>query len=198
MTTFYRFNYLHIFFVIAVLPIALAADDSLSTYSVEAERLVDNGRDLFYASVEDAAKLDSAFLIFEELQAGYPDYSGRATTYIGALTALKGRHAFWVYSKYRLVKEGLKIMDQGIQQAPDDIEALFIYGSTCHFMPFLFGKNEEAQIAFKQIMRLLPGQWQAYNRELVVNVIDFLLEHTKLTEEEQLTLQKLKLKVVQE
>jgi tetratricopeptide (TPR) repeat protein len=198
MTTFYRFNYLPIFFLIAVLPIVLAANDSLSTYSVEAERLVDSGRDLFYASVEDAAKLDSAFQIFEQLKDEYPGYSGRATTYIGALTALKGRHAFWVYSKYRLVKEGLEIMDQGVQQAPDDIEALFIYGSTCHFMPFLFGKNEDAQNAFKKILQLLPGQWHAYDRELVMNVIDFLLEHTKLTEEEQLTLQELKIKVAQE
>lgn len=198
MTAFYRFNFLRMLFVIALLRVALTADDSLSTHSTEAERLVETGRNLFYASVEDAAQLDSAFYIFERLKDEYPDYHGRATTYIGALTALRGRHAFWLYTKYRLVKEGLKIMDQGLQQAPDDIEALFLYGSTCHFMPSLFGKKENAQDAFKQIMRLLPGQWQAYNRELVVNVINFLLEHTKLTAEEQLTLQELKLKIVQE
>lgn len=168
---------------------------NLLTFSEQAESIVEKGRNLFYASVEDESNLDSAFTVFEYLKNEFPAYEGRAITYIGALTALKGRHTFWVYTKYKLVKNGLQIMDQGIEKSPDDIEALFVYGSTCHFMPFLFGRNEEAQTAFKRIMQLLPKAMYDYDQELVGNVIDFLLEHTRLTVEErtQLTILKTKL-----
>jgi len=162
------------------------------TYNAEAEKLLDTGRNLFYASVEDKSKLDSAFMIFEKYAELYPEFKGRATTYKGVLTALKGKHAFWVYTKYNLVKKGLKIMDEGIEQAPDDIEALFIYGSTCHFMPFLFGRNDEAQDAFNKIIKLLPENIQYYDPGLMRDVIEFLLEHTELTEEKSAELNQLK------
>jgi len=154
------------------------------TYNAEAEKLLEIGRNLFYASVEDESKLDSAFLIFEKYQKEYPEYQGRATTYRGVLTALRGRHAFWVYSKYKLVKEGLKIMDEGISQSPNDLEALFVYGSTCYFMPGLFGRDDSAQNAFVKIIELLPQNIQNYNPAIMGNVIDFLIEHTELTNQQ--------------
>ncbi len=173
--------------LIALLILIIASlknSDAQITYNAEAERLLDKGRNLFYASVEDKSKLDSAFMIFEKYQRQYPEFQGRATTYIGVLTALRGRHAFWIYTKYNLVKEGLKIMDQGIEQSPDDIEALFVYGSTCFFMPFLFGRKDEAQNAFVKIIELLPQNIHQYDPILMGNVIDFLIEHTDLTEQQ--------------
>ena len=152
-------------------------------YNAEAENLLDQGRNLFYASIEDESKLDSAFMIFEKYQKLYPEFNGRATTYLGVLTALRGRHAFWLYTKYNLVKKGLKIMDEGIRQSPDDIEALFVYGSTCYFMPFLFGRKDDAQTAFVKIIELLPQNIQNYDPTIMSNAIDFLIEHTDLTDQ---------------
>lgn len=171
---------------------SLKNSDAQITYNEEAERLLDKGRNLFYASVEDKSKLDSAFLIFDKYQNLYPEFQGRATTYIGVLTALRGRHAFWIYTKYNLVKKGLKIMDQGIEQSPDDIEALFVYGSTCFFMPFLFGRKDEAQNAFVRIIELLPQNIQHYDPILMGNVIDFLIEHTDLTDHQNIQLNQIR------
>ena len=169
------------FLVLTGITILFGATD---TYNQNAERLLEKGRQLFYASVDDETKLDSAFALFEQLGSEYPFYEGRAQTYIGVLTALKGKHAFWVYSKYKLVKKGLEIMDKGIRQSPNDVEALFVYGSTCHFMPFLFGRNDEAQQAFHKIMELLPSEMHNYDPGLVKNVIDFLIEYTELNTSE--------------
>lgn len=119
------------------------------------------------------------------LKTSFPDLSGRATTYQGALTALRGRHAFWPYTKYNYVMDGLKMMDEGMAMVPDDIEALFIHGSTCHFIPFFFGRSDEAQADFKNIIRLLPKHMHQYDPEIVKNVISFLLEHTKLSDAER-------------
>ena len=169
------------FLVLTGISILFGATD---TCNQNAERLLEKGRQLFYASVDDETKLDSAFALFEQLGSEYPFYEGRAQTYIGVLTALKGKHAFWVYSKYKLVKKGLEIMDNGIRQSPNDVEALFVYGSTCHFMPFLFGRNDEAQQAFHKIMELLPSEMHNYDPGLVKNVIDFLIEYTELNTSE--------------
>ena len=177
---------------IVLIIFSLKNSDAQITYNVEAEQLLDVGRNLFYASVEDKSKLDSAFLVFEKYQNQFPEFQGRATTYIGVLTALRGRHAFWIYTKYNLVKEGLKIMDQGIEQSPDDIEALFVYGSTCFYMPFLFGRKDEAQNAFVKIIELLPQNIQHYDPTLMSNVIDFLLDHTELTEQQITQLNQMK------
>jgi tetratricopeptide (TPR) repeat protein len=177
---------------IVLIIFSLKNSDAQIIYNAEAEQLLDVGRNLFYASVEDKSKLDSAFLVFEKYQNQFPDFQGRATTYIGVLTALRGRHAFWIYTKYNLVKEGLKIMDQGIEQSPDDIEALFVYGSTCFYMPFLFGRKDEAQNAFVKIIELLPQNIQHYDPTLMSNVIDFLLEHTELTEQQITQLNQMK------
>jgi tetratricopeptide (TPR) repeat protein len=181
-----------IYALIVLIIFSLKNSDAQIIYNAEAEQLLDVGRNLFYASVEDKSKLDSAFLIFEKYQNLYPEFQGRATTYIGVLTALRGRHAFWIYTKYNLVKEGLKIMDQGIEQSPDDIEALFVYGSTCFFMPFLFGRKDEAQNAFVKIIELLPQNIQHYDHPLMGNVIDFLIEHTDLTEHQITQLKQMK------
>jgi len=178
--------------------IAFSAEktDSLQTEITAAEKLVDLGRDLFYQSVEDKSKLDSAFAVFEQLKKDFPAYEGRAVTYIGALTAIRGKHAFWPYSKFRLVLKGLAIMDEGTQKSPDDIEALFVYGSTCYFMPFLFARSDEAQTAFKRILKLLPQKIQNYNPELMNNVIEFLLQNAELSPAEQEILIKMKEKII--
>lgn len=161
-------------------------------YNAEAEELLEIGRNLFYASVEDKSKLDSAFMIFNQYQDLYPEYEGRAITYIGVLTALKGKHAFWVYTKYNLVNKGLKIMDQGLQKSPDDIEALFVYSSTCYFMPFLFGRKDEAQDAFVRIIDLLPENIQYYDPKLMSDVIDFLIDHAELSDQQTIELDQMK------
>jgi tetratricopeptide (TPR) repeat protein len=177
---------------IFIIPLIVSISLSQPVYNPDAEKLLDTGRNLFYASVEDKSKLDSAFMVFKQYAKSYPEFEGRATTYIGVLTALKGKHSFWVYTKYNLVKKGLKIMDSGIEKSPNDIEALFVYGSTCYYMPFLFGRHDEAQNAFNRIIKLLPENIHNYDAKLMGDVIDFLLDHTDLTDTQIKNLQRLK------
>ncbi|MBN1997382.1 hypothetical protein JW935_07515 [candidate division KSB1 bacterium] len=140
------------------------------------------GRDLFYKSIEDKRYLMQGLLIFESLK-NNPDFEGRAVTYIGALTALKGKHAFWPMHKYQYTQKGLAIMDEGIEKSPDDIEALFIHGMTCFYLPFFFHRSQDAQEKFKKIITLLPDHVHNYDPELVKNVIQFIKENIQLDEE---------------
>jgi len=164
-------------------------------FGMNADQILDEGRRLFYESVQNEAKLDSAFMMFEQLKDRHSDYQGRAMTYIGALTALRGRHSSWIYTKYNLVLKGLDIMDEGLRKAPDDIEALFVHGTTCFYMPFLFGRDDDAQRDFKEIIRLLPDNVENYNPVLVKNVLNFLSENVQLSTEQADTLRQLSIRI---
>ncbi len=156
---------------------------------------LESARRLFYASVDDGKKIDPAIRAFTQLADSLPGLHGRMTTYIGALEALRGKHALLPHAKYRKTLHGLKIMDQGLEAGPEDIEALFIHSSTCFFLPFFFKRSDDAQRNFKTILRLLPDRYTEYEPDMMRNVIDFLAEKAKLNAEDRLMLAHLRERV---
>ena len=162
------------------------------------EEMLQQAREKFYASVEDKKQIEPAIKLFEQIAREAPKYAGRAEVYIGTLVALKGKHAFFPYTKLKLTKRGLAIMDSGLKKVPDDIEALFIHGSACYHLPFFFQRGDDAQQGFKEIIKQLPSHGHTYDPKLVVNIITFLLENAKLTPDEKVYLQTFKDKLESE
>ena len=158
--------------------IVVHAANADSTKSVE--KLLQDGRQLFHESIEDEDQIEPATAVFTELKEHFPSMAGRADAYLGALDALRGKHATWPISKFNWVKKGLKKMDSGIAQSPEDIEALFIHGSTCHYLPFFFGRKDNSRETLGKIASLLPIQASEYDITLIMNVIDFLVEEATL------------------
>jgi len=168
------------FFVVATLlnfakPISAAETDSLLTQA----------RLLYYESLKDKSKLEPAIAMFKKIGEREARLQGRAQTYIGSLTAVKAKYAFWPHQKWKWAKSGLRIMDAGLAQSPDDIEALFIHGTTCYYLPKFFGRSDEAQRSLREIVRLLPEQAHDYDPKMLGNVIKFLMDKLKLTEDER-------------
>lgn len=145
---------------------------------------LDRARTLFYVSVEQADSIDTAIRLFRKISE-HDVYEGVALTYIGALTALKGKFAFLPTTKYKRVLEGLELMDQGIEKSPDNIEARFIRGMTCFYLPFFFNRKETSRKDFKNIVRNLENAAGQYDAALIMNVTDFLLEHAELNGKER-------------
>ena len=146
----------------------------------------------FYAAVENEKQISPTIRLFERIERIEPRYTGRSQVYIGALVALKGKHAFFPHMKLKWVKRGLAIMDNGLQKAPNDLEALFIHGSTCYYLPFFFRRGDDAQRDFRKIIKLMPLEIDAYDQKLIRHVILFLLENVRLTDGENAYLQTLK------
>lgn len=160
--------------------------------SVPSVKLLDTARVLFYKSLDDENKLAPAIEKFQELMKRHPEFKGRATTYIGALTAVKAKHAFWPHQKMSYANDGLAIMDKGRKLSPDDIEALFIHASTCYYLPFFFNRGNDAQSSFLKLSELLPERHKEYDPNLIHNVIEFLLQKAELPEDKNSMLQALK------
>ncbi len=174
-----------------VCSIGITADESV-------EALLKRAREKFHAAVEDKKQIEPATKLFEQIAREEPKYAGCAEVYMGALVALKGKHAFFPHTKFKWTKRGLAIMDDGLKKAPADIEALFIHGAVCYNLPFFFQRGDEAQRNFKEIIKQMPSQMHTYHSELVVNIIVFLLEKAKLTNDEKIYLRTLKDKLASE
>ncbi len=149
------------------------------------EEMLKRAREKFYAAVEDKKQIKPALKLFERIAREEPKYAGRAEVYIGALVALKGKHAFLPHTKLKWVKRGLAIMDSGLQKRPNDVEALFIHGMTCYHLPFFFQRGVDAQRDFKEILKRMPLQIHTYDPKLIANIAAFLLEKAKLTHDEK-------------
>ncbi len=163
--------------------------------AAETNDLLRQARLLFYRSVEDEAYISKAEAAFRRLMAQDSRLEGRATTYLGALMAIKGKHAFWPHDKWDLANAGIQLMDKGIALAPTDVEALFIHGSTCYYLPFFFRRADDARQKFHRIVQLLPGQQQHYDTALLHNVIEFIETNGDLDETERAQLRDLQQKL---
>lgn len=165
-------------FLMTLLMIPSAVSSETAGHKTKLER----ARTLFYQSVENADSIETALSLFKEI--GEDDrLAGLTLTYRGALTALKGKFAWLPNTKYRLVNEGLDMMDQGVAQSTGNIEARFIRGTTCYYLPFFFNRKETAQEDFRIIVHLLDDYYPDYPPDLIMNVTEFLLEHAELDPE---------------
>jgi hypothetical protein len=154
------------------------------------------GRLLFYQSVENQAKIDSAIAVFQEISAVEPGLAGRAQTYIGSLTALRAKFAPWPQDKLKFANEGLRLMDQGLARDSLDVESLFVHGSTCYFLPVFFGRADDAQRNLRAIVQLLPVTSNQYDPDIVTNVVEFISEKIRLSKKEKAALQQIPRKPV--
>ena len=182
-------RFFHISLVLILL-ILLWVDGAVSNES--AEKMLEVARKQFYAAVEDEKRIEPTIALFEQIGEREPEYVGRTQVYIGALVALKGKHAFFPHTKLKWVNRGLAIMDGGLKKDLEDIEALFIHGTTCYYLPFFFQRRDDAQRDFKEIIKQMPLQVHAYDPKLITNIVVFLLENAKLTPDEKVYLQALK------
>jgi len=169
------------FFLLAATVLNFAAP----IYAAETDSLLTKARLQYYASLKDKSKLEPAIALFKKIGELEARLQGRAQTYIGSLTAVKAKYAFWPHQKWKWAKSGLRVMDAGLAQSPNDIEALFIHGTTCYYLPKFFGRSDEAQRSLREIVRLLPEQVHDYDPQMLGHAIKFLMDKLKLTDAER-------------
>ena len=182
-------RYIYISSILALI-FLLRVDGAASEKSVEA--MLEVARKQFYAAIEDEKQIEPTIALFKRIGQVEPKYTGRAQVYIGSLIALRGKHAFFPHTKLKWAKRGLALMDSGLQKSPNDIEALFIHGTSCYYLPFFFRRGDDAQRDFKRIIKLMRQQRETYAPKLIRNVVAFLLENAKLANDEKTYLQTLK------
>ncbi len=169
-------------FIIVVLFLILNSNSLIS----KASKLY-QAREQYYQSIKDEDKLEPTIELFEEIYKENPQLEGMCRTYVGSLVMLKGKHAFWPHKKVSFVNEGIPIMDKGLNLDPDNIESLFIYGSSCYYLPFFLGKGNLAEEKLKKIVAILnQDDLKKYDKKILVNALEFILKNIDLNSEEKI------------
>jgi hypothetical protein len=163
-----------------------------TTTNETVEEKLKRARNQFFAAIDDEKWVEPTIELFRNIEQLTPEHAGRIQVYIGALSALKGKHAFLPDTKLEWTNSGLAAIDKGLKESPNDIEALFIHGRTCDAVPFFFGRSGDAQRDFKKIIELMPQGMDSYDPELITDIVEFLLENVKLTDDEKTYLQTVK------
>ncbi|MBX3045024.1 MAG: hypothetical protein KIT33_09260 [Candidatus Kapabacteria bacterium] len=152
---------------------------------------MNSARLLFYGAVEDEDKLEQAIKEFEQIIASNPKMEGVATTYIGSLIMLKGKHAFWPHKKVAFVNEGLEVMDKGLKIDPNNIESLFIYGSTCYYLPSFLGKSKLAKEKLRKLVEIIDDDnIVLYDNKIMTNALTFVLEKIEVSDSDKVKINK--------
>lgn len=181
-----RMFFLHTYCLVMLAIPVIANKESIELTRIEA-------REKFYQCIENKKEINATIRLFKKISQANSEYAGICQTYEGILITLKGKHAFWPHQKFMLVKKGLSTMDAGLRKASNNLEALFVHSSTCYYLPFFFGRTDDAQHGFRKVITLLPDQYKNYDKNLIINVIGFLLSHTRLTNKELKVLENIKI-----
>ncbi|MBN1560121.1 hypothetical protein JW998_07705 [candidate division KSB1 bacterium] len=164
------------------------------TMTSDAETQWQRARQLYYKGLQSKAALEEAIDLFSQLEK-HSDKTGVVKAYLGSLTALQAQYTPWPHKKVKYANEGLKIMDDGLEKDPDDLEALFIHGTTSYFLPFFFNRRDSANESFKRILKLLPQRFAEQDPDMLLNTLNFILEKADLNDQERHAAEQLKSKI---
>lgn len=163
----------------------------LSFGKIFSNDLLEAARKDYYKSTKEEKYIEKSIKKFEKLKTNQ-NYKGVADTYIGSLIMLKGKYAFWPNQKLKYVEDGIKKMDEGLNADPDNIESLFIYGSTCYYLPFFLGKKQLAIDKLKKLVRVINiDSINNYDNKILKNALKFILEKIEISNSEKNKLNKI-------
>ena len=111
--------------------------------------------------------------------------------YIGTLQALKAKHTWNPYSKMKQVANAEKTFEKAIKADPHNLELRYLRYSVEYNLPKILGQSKnmgaDKQVMLEQIARKRPND---DDRELVINVINYLLQNGDHTVGEKTDLHK--------
>ena len=109
--------------------------------------------------------------------------------YIGTLQALKAKHTWNPYSKMKQVANAEKTFEKAITADPHNLELRYLRYSVEHNLPKILGQSKN-MYADRQEMLKQIAQHATEDRELVINVINYLLQNGDHTAGEKTNLHK--------
>lgn len=168
-------------FVIIIFIFVLSIPGHADTWNDDLQ----SARLLYHQAIEDKELVEPAIRVFEKIAQNDSSLSALCQVYQGSLTALKGKHSFSPYKKFKYVKDGLKIMDSAVNQKPDDVEIIFIRASTCFYLPSFFGRKEQSRRDFLKIVDLFRENPSLVALPYMPQVLEFILKHITLPEDDR-------------
>lgn len=97
--------------------------------------------------------------------------------YEGAFITLKAKHGLWPPARLRHLRDGLKILDQSVADAPHQPEIRYLRLLSSYFLPGILGMGQSVDEDFAALAELLPTAAGNYPPELYRTMVRFVLEN---------------------
>lgn len=136
-------------------------------------------------SVGDEAFLDAAMEEIERLRVlgGDARLDNLLDGYAGALKVISGKHAFWPHQKLSRVKDGLRVLDSSVSEAPEHVELRYLRLVSTYYLPFFFNRGESASDDLATLVSLLDRNSDGVPADVLVPATDFVLQNAELEPE---------------
>ncbi len=132
-------------------------------------------------AVESSKTTDSLYNRLEAL----PTKSAILTAYIGALQALKAKHAWNPYSKISNVNRSLKTLAKAVKMDRENLEIRFIRFSIEYNTPSFLGYGKNLEEDKMEILKHFKNEnFKLAGEDLVKNIAKFMVESKRCTADE--------------
>lgn len=141
----------------------------LSVLSSDLEKI----RLQFYEAVESKAVAEK-FVKRMKLEQGI---SPVHLAYYGSAQTLMGKHAWNPYQKLTYLKNGMQVLSNASQKAPDNLEIRFLRFSIEHYLPAFLGMSKHIDEDRKKIVSLVQKrQYGSLSHDVVTNIASFVIK----------------------
>lgn len=119
----------------------------------------------------------SLYARVEGMEGGDPAEVAVLNAYEGAFITLKAKHGLWPPARLRHLRDGLKILDQSVADAPQHAEIRYLRLLSSYFLPGILGMGQSVGEDFSALAELLPAVAGDYPQELYRTMVRFVLEN---------------------
>lgn len=141
----------------------------LSVFSTDLEKI----RLQFYEAVENKAAAEKFVKRMKQEQGISPVH----LAYYGSALTLMGKHAWNPYQKLTHLKNGMEVLSNATQKAPDNLEIRFLRFSIEHYLPAFLGMSKNIDEDRKKIVSLVQKrQYGSLGLDVVKNIVSFVIK----------------------
>jgi hypothetical protein len=180
----HKYIFLFLFFISTFCSAQIVKVDSIS---------LDFIRHKFYEGVEDEDQVDKLeTFLRKKFGTDFNKIDPIITAYYGAIEALRGKHAFFPFTKLSYVNSSQDILGKAVELDPENLEIRFVRFSILHHIPGILGYSSEREDDMKVIYRLLlKRDYSMVTPEIQKGIVEFMLDSERLTEDQNNELKKL-------
>ena len=134
---------------------------------------------------DNAKAVELAEKYFKQLLAIEPT-NALATVLLGSALTMRARDAFWPKTRLDYVKKGIKMMDAGVQLAPEDPDVRLVRAINNFSMPKFMERDEIAKADFAWLWQKVEAKPEGLKDDLKQNAALFygrILKKQKKTKE---------------
>lgn len=170
-----------------ILPIFLVLLSFGNTFAQLSEKKMAEVKIDLVRAVESSKTTDSLYRELDKLEHKTPIL----IAYVGALQALKAKHAWNPYSKIANVNRSLKTLAQAVKMDKNDLEIRFIRFSIEYNTPAFLGFGKNLDEDKKEILKHYRNEnFKSAGDELVKNIAKFMIDSDRCTKDEVKVLKK--------